>query len=108
MTWLLFCSYKKVDSKEIRESFKRWGIDLLISVPCAFLFMKVIELKYTFLFWSFYAIMAISALICEWYEHVPYSKKTKFQKISEHTLFISFFTMMVWWLIMGMSEWINQ
>jgi len=94
-----------VNSKERKQAIKRGCIYLLASIPCAFLFMEIIELKYTILFWSFYAIMAISALIVEWNDYVPYDKKTTFQKRTEDVALISFLTLMSWYLGMLLVEW---
>ncbi len=95
-------------TKEDKQSIKRGFIYLLISIPCAFLFMKVIELKYTKLFWSYYAIMGITALITEWNDYVPYHERTTFVQRCEDVLFITFFTLMTWYFGTMLIEWINQ
>jgi hypothetical protein len=87
----------KESRKELKRLLKNISIYTVISIPLALLFLKVIELKYTVIFWSFYAIMGVSAIIAEFYIYEPDDTKSPFGKIIEHIVFVCFITMMFTW-----------
>jgi len=88
-----------MNNKQRKEILKNWiirgSIYILLSTPLAFLLMKVIEFKYTTIFWTYFAIMGISALIAEFYDTEPEEKKSAFIKITEHVAFITFIALMI-------------
>lgn len=88
-----------MNSKErkiaLKKALKKILMYIFISIPLAFLFVKVIELKHKTIFWSFMAIMGISDLIADWYMNEENDKKSKFVKTIEHIAFISFITLML-------------
>lgn len=86
---------KKQIKKELKRGLILGSIYLLISIPLAFLLMKVIELKYTKIFWSYFAIMGISAIIADFNDMEPEDQKTNFIKIVEHIAFITFITLII-------------
>ena len=91
-----------MNNKERKKILKYWAIKasiyIAISIPLAFLLMKVIELKYNLIFWIYFAIMGVSALISEFYDGEEEHKKNKFVKIADHLTFICFITLMICWV----------
>ena len=81
-------------SKEV----KIFLMHVLVSIPLAFALMKVIEYKYTTVFWSYFAIMGISAIIADWndlYEsHTP-------STIAGHLAVSGGFTLFICWFLIA-------
>ena len=88
-----------MNNKQRKKILKGWlitgSIYLLIAIPLAFLLMKVIELKYTKIFWTYFAIMGISAIVADFSDMEPEEKKSQFMKITEHVAYITFITLMI-------------
>ena len=87
----------KEANKALKKGLKKMFIYVLISLPLTCLLIKVIELKYTTLFWCFMAILGISGFIAEWYLFEAENKKNRFVKMSEHIAIISFIALMFMW-----------
>lgn len=60
----------------------KWIAYFLISIPVSFSLIKIIELKNEYLFWTYFGIMGISALVSRWF--IVYDKKNKLLKMIEH------------------------
>ena len=88
----------KEANKSLKEGLKKTVIYVLISIPLSFLLIKVIELKYTNLFWSFMAILGVSSIIAEWFLYEPENKKGRFVKTMEHIAYISFIVLIFQWV----------
>lgn len=90
-------------SKQQKQQLKEWSIQfsiyILISIPCALLLQKVMELKYTKIFWSYFAVMGISAIIAEFYTEELEYKNKRWVRIIAHIAYISFLTLMMWWFL---------
>ena len=87
----------KESRKELKRLLKNISIYTVISIPLALMFLKVIELKYTVIFWSFYAIMGVSGIIAEFYIYEPDDTKSSFGKIIQHIVCVCFITLMFAW-----------
>ena len=85
-----------MNSKEaniaLKKGLKKMLIYTLISLPLTFFMIKVIELKYTKIFWTFMVVMGISGFIADWYE--AEEEKSRFVKMMEHIAIISFMVLM--------------
>lgn len=87
----------KEANKALKKGLKKMFVYLLISIPLAFLLVKIIELKYTRMFWGFMAILGITGFLADWYDGEPEDKKNNFIKMVEHIAFISFITLLYQW-----------
>lgn len=71
-----------------------------------FLLSMVIRYKLTFLFWSYMAVMGISALITKWY--TGEEDKNKFTSYSVHTAMVCAFTLFLWGGFHYLSTWLSN
>jgi hypothetical protein len=78
--------------KEITR--KQWKNYFLSGIICAILLLSFIRMKYVILFWSYFAIMGISALISEWYMYSDYEHK--YLDVVQFIFFASTFGLFMW------------
>ncbi len=88
----------KEANKALKKGFKKMVFYLLISIPLAFLFIKVIELKYTKIFWIFMLVTGISGFFAEWFIGYREEEKSQFIKVAEHLTFIGFIILVYVWI----------
>ena len=82
-------------SKESKSNeLRKWINYFLISIPMTFGLIKIIENKWEVIFWTYFAIGGVSALITRW--HGYSSNKSNWLKIAEHICFVFAITMFLW------------
>lgn len=72
----------------------RWLAYFLISIPVSIVLMKIIESKNEVLFWTYFAVMGISALISKWFSFTE--KKNIFLKTINHIAMVSTISLFLW------------
>ncbi len=81
-----------------------WWRYILLALPLSVLLGLVIKYKLTFFFWSYFAIMGISALIAKWYSGEE--NKNRFIAYSVHTAMVSVFALFMWGGVNYLIKWI--
>lgn len=83
-----------------------WWRYILLSIPIAYLLSLVIQFKLTWVFWSYFAIMGVSALIAKW--NVGEENKSNFISYSVHTAMICAFTLFMWGVVTHLITWLSS
>lgn len=84
-----------MSAKPNNSEAKKWLNYFLISIPMAFILMKIIDYKCEVIFWIYLAIMGISAIITRWFGHS--NEKSKFVRMVEHICFVCSITLFLWY-----------